>query len=102
MACWTVPLIATLLTYIGRHTSHSKDIHGFWLNIMLLGGTVFGVIDHLWYGELFIIGANWAMDLALGGAITAGITACCGAITFKTRITDLMRNLGCRAGILRN
>ncbi|MFH1978009.1 MAG: hypothetical protein ABIJ92_01660 [Candidatus Aenigmatarchaeota archaeon] len=86
MVCFIVPLIATIIGFTGRKVFNKKGSHGFWLNIMLLGGAVFGGIDHLWNGELFIIGTNWLMDLALGGAITGGIVASWGIISFKDKI----------------
>ena len=66
MVCWIVPLTATLIGFFGRKSFNWKGARSFWLNIMLLGGAIFGAIDHLWNGELFLIGTNWAMDLALG------------------------------------
>jgi hypothetical protein len=42
---------------------------------MLYGGTLFGVIDHLWNGELFLVSASWVKDIALGFVITAAIFA---------------------------
>lgn len=34
---------------------------------------MFGFIDHLWNGQLFLIGPNLLLDLALGTIITLGI-----------------------------
>ncbi|MBL7160234.1 MAG: hypothetical protein ISS93_00065 [Candidatus Aenigmarchaeota archaeon] len=101
MVCWAVPLIATVVGFVARKASRRGGVHGFWLNIMLLGGALFGAIDHLWYGELFIITANWGMDLALGGAITAGITAGWGAIVFKPQISGSLKQLSYCLGIFR-
>lgn len=101
MVCYIVPLMATLIAFTGRRAFHSKGSHGFWLNIMLFGGALFGLVDHFWHGELFLIGANWASDLALGGAITLGITAGWGVIVFKTRIAESMHHLSYRLGILK-
>lgn len=101
MVCYIVPLMATLLAFTGRRASHSSGLNGFYLNIMLLGGALFGLVDHAWSGELFLLGANWASDLALGGAITLGITAGWGIIVFKTRIAESMHRLNCRLGILK-
>ncbi|MFC2142976.1 hypothetical protein ACFLQN_01100 [Candidatus Aenigmatarchaeota archaeon] len=101
MVCWIIPLIATMVGFIGRKVSHKKNLHGFWLNIMLLGGALFGAIDHLWYGELFLINANWLTDLALGGIITGGITTSWGIIVFKPKITDSLKHLSYQLGILR-
>jgi hypothetical protein len=102
MVCYIVPLIAAVLSFIGRRASHKDGAHAFWLNIMFLGGTLFGVIDHLWHGELFLIGTGWFMDLALGGVITAGITAGWGVIVLKPRIADSLHNLGIFLGILKD
>ncbi len=101
MVCYIVPLVATLLAFIGRRASHNHGHHSLWLNIMLLGGALFGGIDHLWNAELFLISSSWAWDLALGGAITLGITAGWGVIVFKTRIAESMHRFNCRLGILK-
>jgi hypothetical protein len=45
----------------------------WWLALMFYGGSLFGIIDHLWNRELFLISENWLKDLCLGGVITAGI-----------------------------
>jgi hypothetical protein len=45
----------------------------WWLILMFYGGSLFGIIDHLWNRELFLISENWLKDLCLGGVITAGI-----------------------------
>lgn len=101
MVCWVVPLIATIIGFVGRKVSHRESIHSFWLNIMLLSGALFGAIDHFWNGELFLIGTNWVMDLALGGVITGGITASWGVIIFKPKITDSLRHLSHQLGVLK-
>lgn len=44
-----------------------------WLTLLLAGGGMFGFVDHLWNGQLFLIGPNILSDLALGTAITVGI-----------------------------
>ncbi len=75
MVCYIVPLAATIAGTLGRKAFRKEDAHSLWLNIMLLGGSLFGLIDHFWNGQLFMISANWAMDLALGGTITTGIFA---------------------------
>jgi hypothetical protein len=80
MACYIVPLAATLSTFIGRKITGRPGAQSFWLSIMLLGGALFGVIDHAFNGELFMISSNLGADLALGGMITAGITATWGGL----------------------
>jgi len=101
MVCYIIPLIATVIGFIGRKVFHKEDAHSFWLNIMLFGGAFFGAIDHFWHGELFLISTNWVMDLALGGVITGGIVASWGVIVFKPKITDSLRHLSYQLGILK-
>ena len=101
MVCWIVPLIATLVGFVGRKATNSNSTQGFWLNIMLFAGTLFVGIDHLWNGELFIISANWVMDLALGGVITGGIFASWGIIVSKPRITNSLKHLRYSLGIMK-
>jgi hypothetical protein len=50
-----------------------KDRRQKSLNLLLAGGAVFGIIDHAWNGELFLIGPDIVSDLLLGVAITAAI-----------------------------
>jgi len=54
-------------------TTWKTNVHHLWLSLLLGGGALFGVVDHLWNGELFLIGDNIVFDLALGGAITLTI-----------------------------
>ena len=99
MVCYIVPTIATIIQFIrGRN---KKDKRNNWLNLMFLGGAVFGIIDHLWNGELFLISANWIMDLALGFAITGGIIGSWGVVISAPKITDSLRRFSYRLGILK-
>jgi hypothetical protein len=101
MVCYVVPAIASVIEYIRNRNVKHKTPHKNWLNLMFLGGTIFGIIDHLWNGELFFISANWTIDLALGFTITGGIIGSWCLILYTPRITNLMRNLSHRLGILR-
>lgn len=69
--CYTFPAAGAIVTSI--LWSRNKSIKAWWLNLMFLGGALFGVIDHLWNGELFLIGKNIASDLLLGVVITVAI-----------------------------
>jgi hypothetical protein len=70
--CYTVPLVASAVsTYVWK--KKKKDPRIGRLNLMLYGASMFGVIDHLWNGELFLISGNVAKDLLLGVVITAAI-----------------------------
>ncbi len=99
MVCYAVPLVATVITYLGRRVKHRKDVNFFWLNLMFLGGALFGGIDHLWNGELFLMGPNFMMDIALGFTITGGIIASWSLIIYKERLTNLL--FSNKVGILR-
>ncbi len=100
MVCYVVPLVATIIGTVHRKSLRKQDAHSMWLNIMLLGGALFGVIDHAWNAELFLISANWMMDLALGVSITAGIFVSWGIIAFRDRLVNPRRILGRQTGIL--
>ncbi|MDI6826531.1 MAG: hypothetical protein QMD36_05115 [Candidatus Aenigmarchaeota archaeon] len=96
MVCWVVPTLAATIEFLRGRKS---KIHKNSLNLMFLGGALFGIIDHLWNGELFLISENWVMDLALGFTITGGIIGSWFMIISTPKITDLMRRLSSRLGI---
>jgi hypothetical protein len=75
MVCYTVPLIAALVHSGMRKKviSWNKSAHHLWLSLLLAGGATFGVVDHLWNGELLLIGKNIVSDLLLGVTITTVI-----------------------------
>ena len=100
MVCYAVPLAALLITAFRRKLLKKTDVEGFWLNLLLLGGALFGVIDHFWNGELFLLGPNILTDLALGTTITGGTFAAWGVIVFREKIAKF-RFLSRRTGIYR-
>ena len=58
--------------------------------LMFYGGSLFGIIDHLWNGELFLVSEEWVKDLVLGIVITAGtILAWAIVLTFAKRSPSL-------------
>jgi uncharacterized membrane protein YoaK (UPF0700 family) len=75
MGCYIVPAVAALVTYVMRRKKPSigRNSQYLWLNLLFAGGAMFGVIDHLWNGELFMLGEKPLMDVALGVTITAVI-----------------------------
>lgn len=75
MVCYTIPATAAIAHYIMRRNikGWKEDVHQLWLNLLLIGGAIFGVVDHLWNGELFLIGENVLLDLMLGVTITTVI-----------------------------
>ena len=76
--CFTIPTAGAIVTSF--FCSRSRRASLWWLNLMLWGGAVFGLIDHLWNGELFIVPKHLASDLALGAVITAAIVALWGIV----------------------
>jgi hypothetical protein len=69
--CYTIPLVAAITTsFIWKK---KRILKLWWLALMFYGGSLFGIIDHLWNQELLLISENWLKDLCLGGVITAGI-----------------------------
>lgn len=75
MACYTIPLIAAVVHYGLRMkvTGLKVNRHHLWLNLLFVGGAIFGLVDHLWNGELLLISENLLLDLMLGVTITAVI-----------------------------
>ena len=75
MVCYVVPVVASLVHYGLRKNVKNldKNPRQSWLTLLLAGGGAFGFIDHLWNGQLTLIGPSLLSDLALGTAITVGI-----------------------------
>lgn len=72
MVCFIVPTTVAIVHGIMRKntTSLKNNVHHLWLNLLLVGAAIFGLVDHWWNGELFFIGENILMDIFLGVAIT--------------------------------
>ena len=88
--CYLGPTTAAILTtFIWKS---KKTLRLFWLMLMFYGGTSFGVIDHLWNGELFLISKEWMKDLSLGLVITAGIVLVWAVIIFLAKRTPLLNS----------
>ncbi|MBR9690725.1 hypothetical protein GOV08_03495 [Candidatus Woesearchaeota archaeon] len=75
MGCYAVPAVAAIIHFFFRKNSPRlrNDKRQEWLNQLLLGGAIFGVVDHAWNGELLMVGKKPLVDLALGIIITAVI-----------------------------
>ena len=91
MVCYIVPLVATLFGFGGRKALGKHGQNSLLLNVMLFGGALFGFIDHLWYGQLFL-STNLMMDLMLGGVITTVIVGAWGAFAYKDHLMEPFRN----------
>jgi hypothetical protein len=86
--CYTIPAAGAIVTTI--MWNQSKDIKIWWLNLMFWGGALFGVIDHLWNGELFLISKHIVSDLALGLVITAVIYGTWKIILVSSRTNPVL------------
>lgn len=64
-----MPTMAALVATFAWRKKRSLNL--WWLVLILYGGSLFGLIDHLWNRELFFISENWLKDLSLGVVITA-------------------------------
>jgi len=75
MVCYMVPMLVAFAHQVARKKvkKMNDSDHQLWLSLLLFGGASFGMIDHLWSGELFLVGQNLLADLALGAVITMGI-----------------------------
>jgi hypothetical protein len=75
MVCFTVPTVAAIAHLIMRKNviRWKGSRYHLWLNLLLAGGAIFGLVDHWWNGELFLLGENLLMDMMLGVAITVSI-----------------------------
>jgi hypothetical protein len=89
MVCYAVPVVAAVVHYGLR-----KNVKGLnanprqsWLTLLLAGGGMFGFIDHLWNGELAMIGPSLLSDLALGTVITLGIVCLWEILVMKDKFT---------------
>jgi hypothetical protein len=77
--CYIVPTAAAIATTLALKKRGSAGLQG--LLLLLYGGSIFGIIDHLWNGELFLASREWPNDLGLGVAITAAIFLAWGLIS---------------------
>jgi len=88
--CYLGPTTAAVVTtFIWKS---KKTARLFWLMLMFYGGALFGVIDHLWNGELFLISKDWMKDLILGVVITVGISLAWVVIISLTKRTPLLNS----------
>lgn len=65
--CYIVPTTAAIITTL---INKKKTQKLWWLNLMFYGAAIFGIVDHLWNGELFLVSSDWIKDLMLGVLIT--------------------------------
>ena len=77
MVCYAIPATAAIVHHFirGNIPSWKNSQKQKSLNLLLFGGAIFGIVDHLWNGELLLIGPNILKDILLGVAITLTIMA---------------------------
>jgi hypothetical protein len=83
--CYTAPIVAGIATTLIWKKNRSHRL--WWLNLMFYGSALFGAIDHLWNGELFLISKDWVKDLGLGLVITAGTILAWGIVLYLAKRT---------------
>lgn len=81
--CYLGPVMGAIATTAAWRKT--KSVKLWWLTLMLYGSALFGVIDHLWNGELFLISENLAGDLLLGVIITAITLIIWGTIVLRNK-----------------
>jgi len=88
--CYVAPVVGAVIT--SALWSKTKSVKVWWLTLLFSGGALFGVIDHLWNGELFLISENIVSDLLLGVAIVAVILVSWGVTVVCSRVNPTLAN----------
>lgn len=88
--CYAVPLAGALVT--SAVWGKTKSVKVWWLTLLFYGGALFGVIDHFWNGELFLISENIISDLLLGVTITAIIVIFWGLMVLLSKVSPTLAN----------
>lgn len=88
--CYAAPLVGAVVTTVAW--SKTKSVKIWWLTLLFYGGALFGVIDHLWNGELFLISEKIVSDLMLGLAITAITLITWGIVVSLSRKSPTLAN----------
>ncbi len=81
--CYGVPVVGAIVTSV--LWNKTKNIKIGWLNLLFWGGALFGIIDHLWNKELFLISKNIISDLMLGVVISVAIFVCWTAMVLVNK-----------------
>ena len=88
--CYAAPLAGAVVATVAW--SKTKGVKVWWLMLMFYGGALFGVIDHWWNGELFLVSENIVSDLSLGVVITALIFVAWGITVLFSKINPTLAN----------
>lgn len=89
--CWAIPTTAAIIVSAmrkaqkGGRSAPTGRIESLWFTLLLFGGAIFGVVDHIWNKELFLIGPEPWKDIGLGIVITVTIFVVWGIIVAVAR-----------------
>ena len=83
MGCYTVPLVAGIIHSVMRNRKGWTDKHNKVLNWLLWGGAIFGVVDHVWNGDLLSFSLS---DVLLGVVITVSIFLVAGGLLLAEKL----------------
>jgi hypothetical protein len=75
--CHAVPIANAIVTTFWWKKSRSPRLGQ--LNLMFYGASIFGIVDHLWSGELFLISPDLTKDILKGVVIAASVWGIWGA-----------------------
>ncbi|MFH1316258.1 MAG: hypothetical protein ABII01_01960 [Candidatus Woesearchaeota archaeon] len=72
MGCFLIPTAAMIFHFLlGKNNEKiGKYRHSSTLSYLFLGGAIFGIVDHWFNGELFLLSSNLIEDMILGITIT--------------------------------
>ena len=88
--CYVAPTIGAVIT--SAMWGKTKSTRIWWLTLLFWGGALFGVVDHWWNGELFLISENISGDLLLGVTITAAILVVWGLLAVMGKKSPTLAN----------
>ena len=88
--CYAFPTAGAVITT--AVWSRTKSVKVWWLSLLFWGGALFGVIDHLWNGELFLISENIVSDLWLGVTISGVILVCWSVMVLASKANPTLAN----------
>lgn len=88
--CYAFPTAGAVITT--AVWSRTKSVKVWWLSLLFWGGALFGVIDHLWNGELFLISENIVNDLWLGVTISVVILVCWSVMVLASKTNPTPAN----------
>ena len=86
MGCYAVPAAAAIIHYYMRKKNPNLQTKQHkWLNLLFIGGSIFGIVDHIWNGDL--LSFSWS-DILLGFVITATIMLSWGVMVYYDKTPE--------------